>query len=181
MSAKSPTHPSYRLKFCPSCTGGDFSFDGDKLFTCGACGFLYYINPAPAVAVFIEAPDGRIVITRRSHDPRAGFLDLPGGFVDMMENAEDAVKREVMEELGITVKDLRYIGSSPNEYVYKGLSYFTCDLGFACRPDDLSIMKPADDVSEAFLVRPEDIDISEIGFPSMERLLEIYMRSKKAV
>lgn len=178
MSAKHSTHPSNTFKFCPSCGAENFTFNGEKLFTCGNCSFNYYINPAPAVAVIIEAPDGRIVVTRRKHEPRAGYLDLPGGFVDMMENAENAAKREVMEELGIAVKDLKYIGSSPNEYVYKGLSYFTCDLGFVCRSDELSRMVPADDVSEAFLMRPEDIGRSEIGFPSMERILGIYLSLK---
>jgi len=178
MSATPSTHPSNILKHCPSCGGKNFLFNGEKSFTCGNCSFNYYINPAPAVAVIIEAPDGRIIVTRRKHDPRAGYLDLPGGFVDMMESAEDAAKREVMEELGIAVKDLRYIGSSPNEYVYKGLSYFTCDLGFVCRSDEISRMVPADDVSEAFLIRPEDIVQSEIGFPSMQRLLDIYIKMK---
>jgi hypothetical protein len=83
-----------------------------------------------------------------------------------------------MEELGITVKSLQYIGSSPNEYIFKGLSYFTCDMGFLCESDTLSQMLPADDVSEAFLMRPEDIDSNEIGFPSMERILGIYMSLK---
>ena len=65
-----------------------------------------------------------------------------------------------------------------NEYVYKGLSYFTCDLGFVCRSDEISRIVPADDVSEAFLMRPEDIGRSEIGFPSMARILGIYLSLK---
>lgn len=178
MSANPSTHPSNILKFCPSCGSEKFTFNGEKLFTCGSCSFHYYINPAPAVAVIIEAPDGRVVVTRRKHEPRAGYLDLPGGFIDMMESAEDAVKREVMEELGIAVKDLKYIGSSPNEYVYKELSYFTCDLGFVCKADNLASMIPADDVSEAFLIRAEDIDPARICFPSIERILKLYLDLK---
>lgn len=175
MSYKTSTHPSDIMKYCPSCGAQKFSFNGEKLFTCGNCSFNYYINPATAVAVIIEAPDGRIVVTRRKNTPRAGYLDLPGGFVDMMESAEDAAGREVLEELGITVKNLRYIGSSPNEYVFRGISYFTCDMGFVCESDELPQMLPADDVSEAFLIRPEDIDRREICFPSIERILNLYL------
>jgi len=175
MSVNPPTHPSQIMKYCPACGGENFSFNGEKLFTCDSCSFHYYINPAPAVAVIIEASDGRIVVTRRKHEPQAGYLDLPGGFVDMMESAEDAAKREVMEELGVAIKKLYYIGSSPNEYFYKGLSYFTCDMGFVCEAEDLSRMSPADDVSEAFLISPEDIDRSVIGFPSIAMLLDIYL------
>lgn len=166
------------MKFCPACGHESFSFSGGKLFTCGSCGFTYYINPAPAVAAVIEAPDGRIVLTRRKIDPRAGFLDLPGGFVDIMESAEDAIKREIKEELGVDVERLEFIGTFPNEYVYGGLSYFTCDLGFACLCDETDKMQPADDVSEAILVKPGDIDYGEICFPSIINLLKQYIKQK---
>jgi len=176
MKIISDTHPSNVMKFCPACGGGGFSFTGDKNFTCGSCNFIYYINPGPAVAAIIQSPDNRIVLTRRKNDPRGGYLDLPGGFVDIMESAEDAIIREIKEELGIHVKIINYIGSSANEYIYRDLSYFTCDLGFVCVTDELAEMKPADDVSEAILVRPEDIDYSEICFPSIEILLKMYQK-----
>ncbi len=179
MTELSLTHPSGVMKYCPSCGKPGFSFDGEKLFRCGSCGFNYYINPAPAVAVIIESQDGRIAVTRRNNEPKKGFLDLPGGFVDLMESAEGAAHREVMEELGISVTDLCFLCTVPNEYVFKGLSYFTCDIGFSCRSEDLHLMKPADDVSEAFLVRPGDIDRNEIGFRSIERIIGFYLESKK--
>lgn len=178
MNIAKQTHPSEIMKHCPSCGGVNYSFDGEKLFTCGDCSFIYYINPATAVAVIIESPDGKIVITRRKHEPRKGYLDLPGGFVNMMESAEDAARRETMEELGISISLLRYLGSSPNEYIFGGVSYFTCDLGFICTSGELSAMRPADDVSEAGLVRPEEIERKEIAFPSMERLLDLYLEEK---
>jgi len=93
-----------------------------------------------------------------------------------MESVEEAIIREIKEELGIHVKIINYIGSSANEYIYRDLSYFTCDLGFVCVTDELAEMKPADDVSEAILVRPEDIDYSEICFPSIEILLKMYQK-----
>ncbi len=178
MRILSETHPSLVLKFCPCCGDKNFSFSGDKFFTCRSCGFVYYINPAPAAAAVIESPDGRIVLTRRKYEPRAGFLDLPGGFVDMMERAEDAVIREIREELDINVNSLKYLGSFPNEYVYRGLSYFTCDLGFVCSSDQLDRMKPADDVSEAILIRPGDVDYSRICSESIGNILKLYVKMK---
>ena len=178
MNIEQGTHPSGILKYCPACGSGSFSFDGEKLFTCGSCGFSYYINPASAVAAIIESPDGRIVLTRRKFEPRAGYLDLPGGFVDILESAEDAIRREIKEELGINIKSLSFIGTSPNEYIYNGLSYFTCDLGFICSSDELAEMKAADDVREVILLMPEEIDYSEIGFPSIKNLLSLYIKQK---
>ncbi len=171
-------HPSDKFKFCPTCGVAGFTFNGEKLFTCESCGFTYYINPAAAVAAIIESSDGRIVLTRRKHEPRAGYLDLPGGFVDIMESAEKAIKREVREELGIEMTSLRIFATFPNEYIFNDLIYYTCDIGFICTSDELEILKPLDDVSEAVLVRPDDINFNEIGFPSIVNLIRLYMQQK---
>lgn len=172
------THPSAKFRFCPSCSSAGFSFDGEKLFTCSSCGFTYYINPAAAVAAVIVSPDGRIVLTVRRHEPRSGCLDLPGGFVDINESAEDAVRREIREELGLETRTCSLFTSSPNEYIFNGLKYFTCDMGFICTADDLENMKPADDVSEAILVHPDDIDFSRIGFSSIVNIIKMYIGQK---
>jgi NAD+ diphosphatase len=177
MQEFSETHPSRLFSYCPRCGYQGFSFDQVKSFLCSACGFKYYINTAAAVAVILEAPDGKIILARRKFEPRAGYFDLPGGFVDTMERAEEAVKREVFEELGILVDKVRFLASFPNEYVYKGISYFTCDLAFVCPVDDLSKLKPADDVAEALLVHPREIDYTAISFPSIINILKAYTKA----
>jgi ADP-ribose pyrophosphatase YjhB (NUDIX family) len=176
MRLLSETHPSRIFSFCPHCGNKGFTFDSIKLFTCPACGFRYYINATTAVAAILLAPDGQIVLTRRKNEPRAGTFDLPGGFVDTMERAEDAVKREVQEELGITVDTMQFLTSYANEYVYKGISYFTCDLAFVCPVADLSMMKPYDDVAEAILIHPKNIDFNTISFMSIVNILKVYIK-----
>lgn len=178
MADTTGTHPSVKFKYCPACASAGFTFNGEKLFTCSSCGFTFYVNPAAAVAAIIESPDGRIVLTRRKHEPRSGSLDLPGGFVDLNESAEEAIRREVFEELGINIKSLRLLASFPNEYIFNGLKYFTCDLGFICTTDELEKIKPADDVSEAILIDPDDISFAEFGFPSIVNLLKSYIKQK---
>ena len=173
----SATHPSRIISFCPKCGASDFTFDSEKAFNCGSCGFRYYINPAPAVAAILQAPDGRIVLTRRKFDPGAGKFDLPGGFVDMMEPAENAVRREILEELGVTVTSMKFLASFPNEYAFRGISYFTCDLAFVCETSGLSKMQPSDDVDEAVLVSPYEIDYNSISFPSVISILKTYIET----
>lgn len=171
----SNTHPSRLFNYCPKCGSADLSFNGEKVFQCAACGLNYYINPAPAVAVILVFPDGKIVLTRRRHDPRQGTFDLPGGFVEINESIENTVSREIFEELRVSVKEMKYMGSFPNEYVYKGVSYFTCDLAFVCPIPEGTELHPADDVSEALIIQPKDIDYQQISFPSIVNILQLYI------
>jgi NADH pyrophosphatase NudC (nudix superfamily) len=175
----SKTHPSKIFLYCPRCGHHSFEFDNAKKFTCSECQFEFYINAATAVAVILEAPDGKIVLTKRKFDPRAGFYDLPGGFVDVAERVEDAVKREVLEELGVSVENIHFLASFPNEYAFKGISYFTCDLAFVGKVSNWTNLKPADDVAEAMLIRPEEINFEMISFPSIVNILKIYTNSLK--
>jgi ADP-ribose pyrophosphatase len=175
MTTASHTHPAKIFNFCPKCGSAGFTFDNQKKFLCPVCQFTYYINAATAVAAILQAPDGRIVMTRRKFEPRVGYLDLPGGFVDPMERAEDALKREIMEELGVQVSEMMFLASFPNEYVYKNISYFTTDLAFVCPMTNLSSLKPNDDVAEAALIHPKEIDFDTISFPSIIHILKTYI------
>ncbi len=71
-------------------------------------------NPFPTVDVIVERGDGRILLVRRSNPP-LGWA-LPGGFIDYGEPAEDAARREVLEEAGVSVllTDLLGVYSAPD-------------------------------------------------------------------
>jgi NAD+ diphosphatase len=174
MHSISNTHPSHLFSYCPRCGQKEFCFDSKK-FTCNHCHLDFYINAATAVAAILVGPDGRIVLAKRKFEPRAGFYDLPGGFADTMERVEDAVKREVFEELGVTVSEMSFLASFPNEYVFKGVSYYTADLAFVCPLPDLSALTPADDVAEALIIHPGEIDFNTISFPSIVNILKSYI------
>lgn len=171
MSEFSATHPSSVFSYCPHCGHQGFHFDHIKKFVCESCNFSLYNNAATAVAAILQSHDGRIVLTKRKFEPRAGTYDLPGGFVDTGERVEEAVKREVYEELGVVIDHMTFLASFPNEYVFKGISYYTCDIAFICRVNDLSEIKPADDVAEALLIFPADINYDMISFPSVVNIL----------
>ena len=178
MQVFSKTHPSNLFNYCPKCGNKDLTFNGVKVLSCPACGLDYYINPAPAVAVVLEYPDRSIVLTRRKHEPRQGTFDLPGGFVEINESVEDAARREIFEELHVEVSSMNYIGSFPNEYVYKGVSYYTCDMAFVCPIPEGTLLHPSDDVSEALIIKPKDIDHQQISFPSISNILRLYISNK---
>ncbi len=164
-------HPSLCLKYCPFCGSPKFIFDGSKKFRCEDCGHLHYINAAAAVAVLIYNEKGELLLARRALDPSKGMLDLPGGFVDPLETVEEAVRREVREELNVGLNELRYLCSYPNEYLFDGMIIYTADMFFTATVRDFSNLRPADDVAAVEFYAPGAIPLEEVAFASIRKVL----------
>jgi NAD+ diphosphatase len=158
---------------CPSCASLFIEVFMDNGIKCRSCGYVFFHNMAAAVAGIVDV-DGKIVLIQRGHEPRKGFFVLPGGFVDYRESLEAALVRELKEELSVEVTDVRYFGSLPNTYEYKGVSYFTADAFFHCRPVDIKTLKISDENTDVLLVDPGKIDLGTIAFEPMKIMIERY-------
>jgi len=164
-------------QFCPYCGEKSFHAGKEYYMECGICRKRFYINASGAVACIIENPQGEILMTRRAFEPAKGMLDLPGGFVNPDETAEDAVKREIKEELNLETVSMQYIGSSNNHYLYGEMMYFTLDLGFKCLVTDFAKMRVADDVDGYLFLPHNRINLQEISFPSIRKILQLYLNA----
>ena len=164
------------FNYCPSCGSRDISFDNIKRFRCKACSFIYFHNVAAAAAAILEY-NKKIILIRRSKEPGKGKLDLPGGFADPNETAEDAVRREIGEELKINIGMLKYVGSYPNAYEFEGVSYRTCDLFFFSEIEILPTDFDRAEIEEIVLIDPAEIPLSEIAFESTKMCLELFARN----
>ncbi|ARP97973.1 NUDIX domain-containing protein [Pseudorhodoplanes sinuspersici] len=71
---------------------------------------MTYKNPSITVDCVVFDDRDRLLLIRRRNPPFAGQFALPGGFVDYGETTEAAARRELLEETGLTAKDLRLIG-----------------------------------------------------------------------
>ena len=136
------------------------------------------MNPsAAAVAVIMDEQD-RLLVVRRSKEPAKGTLDLPGGFSDCFETSEESVRREVMEETGLTVTESRYLFSLPNIYHFGGLDIPTLDLFFLCKVATTSGAKAMDDAAEVLWMPWQEVRAEDFGLKSISRgvarLLTIY-------
>jgi NAD+ diphosphatase len=151
--------------FCPRC-GTKRTSKAINPFHCPACGHTQYINPATAVAAILLGPDDRMLLLRRAKDPGKGKLGLPGGFVDIGETAEDALRREVREEVNLEINTVEFFCTLPNEYLYKAVTYPVLDLFFIARVQSATGSAALDGVADLFWIEPSRVDLSTMAFRS---------------
>ncbi|MDR1653013.1 MAG: NUDIX domain-containing protein [Prevotellaceae bacterium] len=163
--------------YCPVCGSRRFEVNNFKSKKCGDCGFVYYLNPAAATAAFILNDRGELLVCRRAKDPAAGALDLPGGFIDPYETAEEGILREIKEETGITAAEACYLFSLPNQYEYKGLTVPTTDMFFSVKILNDNNIHAADDVAECFFIPKEKINCADFGLQSVRKAVERFLNS----
>jgi NAD+ diphosphatase len=156
---------------CPKCGSLSFDFDGEKLYSCKQCGYQFFFNAASAVGALI-VKNGKLLTGVRTNDPGKGMLDLPGGFVDPGESLEQALERELQEELSIRPVSMKYFSSGSNYYLYESVEYITCDVFFICEIDSFKSMKASDDISEYKWVTLKDINLHEFAFESVKQVVE---------
>lgn len=168
----SSTHPVEVLKYCPRCGSPNFPATSNRSFKCVDCSFNYWINASAAVAVLLFNERGELLFTRRAIEPHFGKLDLPGGFIDPMETAEQATIREIQEELGIEIHSLKYFCTFPNEYVFSGYTVFTLDIAFLAQTEQLNNMKAMDDISSFEFYKPHDVVLEELPSISMKNIIK---------
>lgn len=98
---------------------------------CPRCRFLMYDYPRPACGVLVVRDD-TVLLLRRADPPRIGRIDIPGGFLESGEGFEQAARRELREETGLTVGALAFLGLYWDDYLLKGFGRFpTMNLYFA--------------------------------------------------
>ena len=97
--------------FCGACGGVVHPAPVERALVCEQCGFTIYPTISPAIIVAITDED-RILLARNAHGTFRHY-SLIAGYIEVGETLEQAVRREVHEEVGISVKDIRYMGSQP--------------------------------------------------------------------
>ncbi len=158
------------FRHCPRCGGRSLAYGDRGDVACPGCGLHHFVNAAGAVVALIADGAGRLLATRRARPPGAGLLDLPGGFIDPSESAEEALVREVREELNLELEAWRYWRSFPNRYPYSGVVVHTVDLVFGCRAASLDDLRPGDDVTEALFVDPRLVPAEAVALASVRAI-----------
>ena len=144
--------------FCGRCGHPMESSTTERAMVCPRCGLTEYPKLCPAVIVAVTDGD-RLLLTRYAGRPYRGDA-LIAGFVEIGETVEDTVHREVMEEVGLRVKNLRYYKSQPWAFTDTLLMGYYCELD-----GDGTITLDRSELREGFWqqrdeITPRDSDVS---------------------
>lgn len=98
-------------QFCGRCGGRTEAHASEYNRRCPRCGLSHYPRLAPAAIMLVHRGDE--ILLGRSRNLPAGMFSTLAGFVEPGESLEETVAREVHEEVGVEVTDIRYFGSQP--------------------------------------------------------------------
>lgn len=161
-------------EFCYLC-GSKLKIVSDSHWHCSICKQDYYANPKPCVEISLFNSKGEILLSLRGHEPFKGKYDLPGGFVDFNETAEEAIAREIKEELDIDPEQYtepEYLTSYHADYPWGKEVYRNIILEYFAIINDNVEVKALDDVEAVRWILPSDVDDEELSIPQLPSVIE---------
>lgn len=115
-------------KFCGRCGTKMDAPGNERAMKCSNCGKIYYPQICPSVIVGVTDGDKLLMTKYAASHSKFRRYALVAGYAEVGESLEDTVKREVMEEVGLKVKNIRYYGSQPWSATDTLLMGFFCDV-----------------------------------------------------
>lgn len=131
-----------RTKFCGCCGTELVEHDTLTAMVCPKCGNLIFPRIEPCIIVLITREDGKILLARHVQRNQDIYACI-AGFMEAGETAEQAVRREIREETGIEVKNIRYFGSQSWPFPAQLMLGFTAEYAGG----ELSLQ--ADEIADA--------------------------------
>jgi NAD+ diphosphatase len=154
-------------RFCGRCGAGTVPQTGERSRTCPACGLQHFPRLSPAVITLVEG-DGRMLLARSPHFA-PGVYSTIAGFVEPGESLEEAVAREIREEVGVEVRNVRYFGSQPWPFPNSLMIGFTAEhAGGEVRID------PAE-IEDARWFSPDDLPQLPTSFSIARTLIDDFL------
>jgi 8-oxo-dGTP diphosphatase len=129
-------------------------------------------NPIPTIDAIIHNEKNQILLIKRKNNPFMNHLSLPGGFINHGEKVEDALKREVKEEVSLDIEPLEILGvysdpsRDPRDHIMS--------IAFICLTVDNLKGEAGDDASEIYWKNLNEIDTLNLAFDH-KMILEDYL------
>ena len=163
-------------KYCPYCGTGlvEKFCEGALRRYCNRCNEPIYENPIPATCMVVVDNKDRVLLVKRSVEPKKGFWCLPGGFMELGETPEKAALRELKEETGLAGRIDMLLGVSSNP----SAQYHTVLMvGFLVKSYSGSLIAGDDAIDTAYFHYNE---LPEIAFESHASFIRMYYAAYSA-
>jgi NAD+ diphosphatase len=144
---------------------------GESAMLCTACGTKYFPTVSPAIIVSVIRDDK--ILLARAHRFPPGMYSVIAGFVEPGENLEQCVRREVMEETGIEIRDIRYFGSQPWPFPNSLM------IAFTSRYAGGRIVIGEDEISDAGWFGREDLPVIPPPVSIARRLIDWFIGGRE--
>lgn len=138
-------------RFCPRCATPTEPVAHERAKRCPNCHLTQYPRVHPAIIVLVYRP-GEVLLTRQATWP-AGRYSLIAGFVEPGETLEACVRREVSEEVGVLVDEIRYLGSQPWPFPHQIM------VGFVARYADGDVQVDHNELEDARWFAVDDLPL----------------------
>lgn len=155
-----------RQKFCSRCGHPLVHSENERAMKCEECGYIIYPRLNPAVIVGVRNGDSLLLTKYRQG---YGYNALVAGFVEIGETLEECVAREVMEETGLSVKNITYYKSQPWGIAGDILVGFYCDVD-----GDDTIHMDDNELKYAEWVRREDIELQPANYSLTNEMMRMF-------
>ena len=160
-------------RFCGQCGHPTQDKSDERAKRCPACGLVNYPRLSPAVIVAVIKGD-RILLARNKRF-RGPFYSVLAGFVEPGETLEQCVQREIHEEVGLSVKNIRYFGSQPWPFPNSLMVGFVADYADGeITVDNSELMEAGWFAAEALPNLPLKISIAR-------RLIDWFVNTRKGL
>lgn len=154
-------------RFCGRCATALEHAHDERALVCPNCGRVVY--PNIAVAIIVGILDGDRLLVSRYAGARRGGYALVAGYVEIGETLEEALRREVMEEVGLNVKNIRYYTNQPWGFSQTLLVGFFADLD--SKP---GIQLEQRELSEAVWLSREEMPESDASISMTAKMMEAF-------
>lgn len=158
-------------RYCGCCGNQAEHSRKERAMICPECGNIQYPRISPVIMAAVTDGD-RLLVTRYAGREYKG-LALIAGFVEIGESIEGALEREVMEEVGLKVKNLRYFGSQPWGFSDSVISGFFAELDGSS-----SIRMDRDELSEAVWLSRDEIPPQNTDISITATMIEAFRTGK---
>jgi NAD+ diphosphatase len=153
--------------FCGRCGSPTEASATELARMCPSCGASYYPRITPAVIMLVEH-EGRVLLARRAGFS-SPFHSVLAGFVEPGETLEDTVRREVREEAGVELEDVRYFGSQPWPFPSQLM------IGFVARAKSDELRIDESELEDAGWFRPDELPNIPGTFTIARRLIDDFV------